>query len=284
MINQSSRTKFFPRFSFTQVMASALAAGSAALAARYLGVIGTVVGAVVVGGLATIATTLYEHSIERTNVALRKAAVRSARHVEGIVATLPVVAPTSKALARLRRSAQEVETPTPPGQHSIAQAAAGLRTLRSVSPPSVVSVESSMFNRVIAAEPAVPPGNRRVSHWKMVAGVTAAVFVTAMATVTGFELAGGTSLSELLHGPAEKSGGRQVTIEQPVIVKNTSVQPTVRVTTSVSPSPTPTPTPSSPNPSPSPTRPTQLTPRPTPDPENTESSSPIPGFPQPDRD
>jgi hypothetical protein len=55
-----------------QVAASALAAISSAVAASFLGVGGTVVGAGVGSVIATISTALYQHSLHRTNATLKK--------------------------------------------------------------------------------------------------------------------------------------------------------------------------------------------------------------------
>lgn len=60
-----------PVLSVTQVVASAAAATSAAVVASFFGVAGTVVGAAVVSAVATIANSLYSHSLARTNERLR---------------------------------------------------------------------------------------------------------------------------------------------------------------------------------------------------------------------
>ncbi|MGH3426169.1 MAG: hypothetical protein ACRDQZ_01110, partial [Mycobacteriales bacterium] len=236
MTNQNSRPKTIPRFSFTQIVASALAAGSAALAARYLGLVGTVVGAATIGAIATIATTVYEHSLRRTNAALHRAASRSARRVEGLVATIPVLSPTSKALVRLtNRGAPEKSETT---LHSGVEWAAGEHIKhpdRSAS--SVISAETSMFSRVVTSR---RKPMSTVTRWKLAAGLTTAILVTSMTTVAGLQLAGGSSLSDLMHGSSNDSGSAKgrVTVEQPIIVQNTSNRPTVRVTVGPSPSPT----------------------------------------------
>ncbi|HEX3731655.1 MAG TPA: hypothetical protein VHU91_01830 [Mycobacteriales bacterium] len=273
MTNQNSRPKIIPRFSFTQIVASALAAGSAALAARYLGLVGTVVGAAIIGAIATTATTVYEHSLRRTNAALHRAASRSARRVEGLAATIPVLSPTSKALVRLtdRGAPEKPETTL----HSGVEWAAGEHIKRpGRSASSVVSAETSMFSRVVTPAPRKPMPT--VTRWKLAAGLTTAVLVTSMTTVAGLQLAGGSSLSDLMHGSSNDSGSSKgrVTVEQPIIVQNTSNRPTVRVTVGPSPSPT---QPSSTQPTtPTPSQPTPSTPAPSAPPSGpNESSAPI---------
>jgi hypothetical protein len=57
--------------SLTQVIGSALAAVSAAFAASWLGVAGTLLGAAAVSVIATVGTSVYSHSLRRTRARLR---------------------------------------------------------------------------------------------------------------------------------------------------------------------------------------------------------------------
>jgi len=75
-----------PALSATHVVASALAAVSAAIAASFLGVAGTVVGAALASGLSTAGTALYDHALRRTRDKLRAAPPRWGR--VGITAVL----------------------------------------------------------------------------------------------------------------------------------------------------------------------------------------------------
>jgi hypothetical protein len=63
----------------SQVAARALAAVSSAVAASYLGVGGTVIGAGVGSVIATVSTALYQHSLTRTNERIRRAVPMPAR-------------------------------------------------------------------------------------------------------------------------------------------------------------------------------------------------------------
>ncbi|MCW2504109.1 MAG: hypothetical protein JWO79_2393 [Actinomycetia bacterium] len=58
--------------SVTKILASALAAISAAVAASYLGAMGTIIGAGVGSIIATVSTSIYQHSIKRTSEKLKK--------------------------------------------------------------------------------------------------------------------------------------------------------------------------------------------------------------------
>ncbi len=55
-----------------QILGGALAAASAAVASSWLGVAGTVVGAVVVSIVASVGSALYQHSLERSTQVLRE--------------------------------------------------------------------------------------------------------------------------------------------------------------------------------------------------------------------
>jgi hypothetical protein len=65
--------RFFPRFelSATQLVATALAAVTATVAASYLGVAGTVIGAAVVSVMSAIGNAVYAHSLRTTHARLR---------------------------------------------------------------------------------------------------------------------------------------------------------------------------------------------------------------------
>lgn len=70
-----SRDPHRSSFSFTQLAASALAASSAAFAASYLGVTGTIIGAAVASVIATVATATYSASLQRSKDAVLRTAL-----------------------------------------------------------------------------------------------------------------------------------------------------------------------------------------------------------------
>jgi hypothetical protein len=86
----------------TQIVASALAATTATVAASYLGVAGTVIGAAVASVLTVVGNAVYSHSIQRTGERVRTAARLAPRS--------PVPPPTSRVdrTPRPRRSAWPV--------------------------------------------------------------------------------------------------------------------------------------------------------------------------------
>lgn len=63
------------RLNPTQIVAGALAAVSAAVAASFIGVYGTIVGAGLMSVVYTVGSTLYEHYIHRSKVRLKEARV-----------------------------------------------------------------------------------------------------------------------------------------------------------------------------------------------------------------
>ena len=79
----SDHTRHRLELSLPKIVAGALAAASAAVASSWLGVAGTVLGAVVVSVVATVGTALYSHSLERS------------RHV--LQETIPVLATRARA-------------------------------------------------------------------------------------------------------------------------------------------------------------------------------------------
>jgi hypothetical protein len=82
------------QLSATQVIASALAATTATVAASYLGVAGTVIGAAVASVLTVVGNAVYSHSIQRTSERVREvvpAAVRFANHEHAVTHPVPTV-------------------------------------------------------------------------------------------------------------------------------------------------------------------------------------------------
>ena len=67
--------RFLPRFelSATQLVATALAAITATVAASYLGVAGTVIGAALASVVSAIGTAVYSHSLHKTRARVREA-------------------------------------------------------------------------------------------------------------------------------------------------------------------------------------------------------------------
>src|SRR3954452_6259031 len=76
--------------SFSQLLASALAAASAAFGASFLGVAGTIIGAAVASVIATVASAMYSSSLQRTTQA-----VQTVTQWTRTTSTAPVVDPNA---------------------------------------------------------------------------------------------------------------------------------------------------------------------------------------------
>src|SRR3954454_5538195 len=75
--------------SLSQLVASALAAASAAFGASFLGVAGTIIGAAVASVIATVASAMYASSLARTSEVVQSTVTQWTR----TAATAPVVDP-----------------------------------------------------------------------------------------------------------------------------------------------------------------------------------------------
>jgi len=94
------------QISATQLIASALAAVTATIAASYLGVSGTVIGAAVASVLTVTGNAVYGHSLNRTRERVRTAVPTTARWLPPVrehdpAAAPPVSPPSSTLLRRL---------------------------------------------------------------------------------------------------------------------------------------------------------------------------------------
>ncbi|MGH3318828.1 MAG: hypothetical protein ACRDN9_01390 [Streptosporangiaceae bacterium] len=94
-----------PRLSVTQIVASATAATSGAVAASYLGVYGTLMGAALMSVISTGGTVVYEHYFHRARGGLRRVRARSTRHVPSTSDTGPTSGTRLGSRASRRRPA-----------------------------------------------------------------------------------------------------------------------------------------------------------------------------------
>ena len=91
----SNNSRF--RISLVQLIASALAAVTAAIAGSFLGVNGTVIGAAIASVLSVLGTAIYSHSLHRTGDRVRSKVPASARWLPEPAQTLPLPAPVGPA-------------------------------------------------------------------------------------------------------------------------------------------------------------------------------------------
>lgn len=152
--------------SATQLVASALAAITATIAASYLGVSGTVVGAAVASVLTALGNAVYGHSLRSTGNRVREV-------VPGAVRFAPRAAPgdPTAALPTARRSVADGQPPILP----------------------------TPIGRPRPERQSLRPGPQR-HPWRRLAIGAVTVFAAVLAVVTGIEVVGGRPISDLLRG------------------------------------------------------------------------------------
>jgi hypothetical protein len=205
----------------TQLLATALAAVTAAFLGSRLGVAGTVTGAGVASVVSTVGTALYQQSLDRTGRAARKvrsrvaaATAKRTRPGPGTpTGATPAGAPPATAAPT---DARPVDAPptadTPPADPATTQVTGAWAVTRKFEPvrkPDPIadattewlSKPTELFTRPTEAAdrptgvyqrpgeaPAPATGGRRRPRWRMLVGVTALAFLLGMGAVTGIEL------------------------------------------------------------------------------------------------
>jgi hypothetical protein len=249
--------------SLTQIVASALAAMTAAVLASYLGVAGTVIGAAVFSIIGTSGSAIYSHSIRRTKARLRRTLVmpvhpgKAPSHAPtGVAAPGPEAIDVSEGAAGAARAAWAAaaaaarDAERGAAQHEAAEREEKKEPAAEVpaGTPSedgdVVEETRVLGERTRVGDPAharsavveeTEQTARRPVHWKSVAIAAATVFVVAMAGITVLEAIAGRSVPALVHG---NTHGSRFWFEP-----GHRTSPTPTPTTSGSPSPTATATP-----------------------------------------
>jgi hypothetical protein len=213
-----SDTQETDRVRFSQVLAGALAAVTAALIGSTMGVAGTVVGAGVASVISTIGGTLYLRSIQRTKDSVR-------------VVRAKVVGRSGGATVLVTDDPEQ-------------KAATGEQVEVATTEPSEEPPEAS--EPVAAPEPTEllddrPPSNRRRLRWPVLVVTTLAAFALGMLAITGVEWLRGESLS----GDSGTTFGSIVTPHPNTDGdSNDNDDPTTPTTSTT----TPTPTTTTPNP------------------------------------
>ncbi len=213
----------------SQLLATALAAVTAAFLGSRLGVAGTITGAGVASVVSTVGTALYQRSLERTTQAALKV-VRTRRPDRIADATTVWLSKPTELFSR---------------------------------PVEVKDRPTGVFQRPAEAAPVGPPTTSRRRRFRLpvLVGATALAFALGMGVVTGIELLthrplsggdAGTTISGLFGGPTQVSTNTHP--NTPTHDTTTHPAPTTTPTPSSSDAPTSTPTPST-TPAPSTTTP-----------------------------
>lgn len=221
----------------TQLVAGALAAVTAAFLGSTLGVAGTVIGAGVASLVSTLGSAFYQHSLDRTGASLR--ARVSAFRTNPAEATTRRLSPVAKPVLKQAEQVTRVLTPVRgPGDQTT-------RYLR----PVPVDFPSSTVDSPTSDSPTDSPtksGWRR--RWRVLAGLTVAVFLLGMGAVTGVELlrgspisggSNGTTVGSLFGGSTQKStSGSTSTTSSPTTSSPTTSTATTTAPTTTAPTTT----------------------------------------------
>jgi hypothetical protein len=191
-----------------QVIASVLAALTGALAASYLGVAGTIIGAAVVSFATTVGTAVYRYFLSRTKDRLRSAATSMS----------PLPRPPAQHRALPEPGDPSHGTPGPrQAARTTDDAATGFALLAGLHEADPGGLPGHPGSRPSDRSGQAGHGRRR---WLELAGAIAMTFVLTMALITGIELAvgkpldaiiwhrheTGTSISHVVHRPARSPG------------------------------------------------------------------------------
>jgi hypothetical protein len=167
-----------PDLTVNKVIAGAGAAATSAVVGSFFGAAGTVLGAALGSVVSIIATTIYQHSLDRTRDTVKARIKLPGGRTVDVAGTVEVPAPRVAAAGETGRARVYV-TPT------------GLTD----QPTAVLS----------AVSPASPPRPRR--RWVVRTALTVGVFLIGLLAVTGVELVKGSTLA---RGETGTSVGRVV--------------------------------------------------------------------------
>ncbi|MEU7744629.1 hypothetical protein [Nonomuraea sp. NPDC049158] len=222
--------------SMPQIAGSALAAVTAAVAASYLGVGGTVIGAALMSVASTVATAVYTHYLKRTGEKVKQHTV----------------------IAWRDSGAQDSPPERDEGQGELATAAHA--TVRHSSAALETGETSRPGETTLVMAPIEVPVRRRVP-WAKTGMAAALVFGVSMGGILTYQTIARTTVHDQLTGgkPVTERGkapGKEK--EEPAVQPRTTLYsdpatPSGAPTTSPSPSPTASPTRSSQSPTPTPT-------------------------------
>src|ERR1017187_6078332 len=244
-----------------QVSAGILAALTGAVAASFLGVGGTLVGAAVGSIASTVGGEVYKHYLERTHERLRGAVdvrrYRTARSAVGRVD--PVVAQNRLGVTSRRQEdgADAAETQVLKVPRPAAPEQGAVTTSRTTSPNDPMgNSPTETFAAVDGLPQAMPAGTAAAMasaaaakdgkgkrpRWLVLTAITVGTFLIAVAVITVIELSAGKNLNALL---TNRPGGG-TTVGGVVGGQNTKpTTPATKQTASATPSATPSVVPSS---------------------------------------
>ncbi|MDQ0378853.1 hypothetical protein [Amycolatopsis thermophila] len=228
-----------------QVVASALAAVTAAFLGSTLGVAGTVIGAGIASIVTTVGGEVYLRSLRRTRAAARKTAellaVSEIRQQTRVIpppaaprSTHPLIRHQQNGAVQRRQAAQLTDVQRTRIVHPVAPSLSGpTRRIPTAGQGGSGGGEKTVFiPKAPVAETAAeaPPADGKKPWWKtrwtLAAATSIAAFVVGMLAITGFEAAtgstvsggNGTTLGRVVGG----SGGEHTTKPQVTTVTESS--------------------------------------------------------------
>ncbi|GAA3397616.1 hypothetical protein [Cryptosporangium minutisporangium] len=235
--DEEEEKKGFLGVSAPQVMAGALAAATSAVAASYLGVAGTVLGAGLGSVIATVSTAVYQKSIQRSNKVLQRVVVTTVTGaqpgVDDVVhagrdstvmapdPSLPNAAQAGRGLPdpHLAETHHSDAAPDPSRAETHVMGA-----VPDATRPFGVPVDESPgvdARRPAYGSASVPPPDRPTGRvygggtpwhqglpWKRIAITSAALFILVMGVITTFELIQGRTVADAVNN--EKGNGTTV--------------------------------------------------------------------------
>ncbi|MEV3978929.1 hypothetical protein [Nonomuraea sp. NPDC049758] len=247
--------------SVPQILGSALAAVTAAVAASYLGVAGTVIGAAVVSIASTVASAVYTHYLKRTGDRVKQHTLSAWREEQeegqGLLAAAANATPAAgeETAAHATRAA---------GEQTAAHAVRG----------------GGGQGHDTLVMPVVEPAGRGGLPWLKMAVAAALVFAVSMGGILAFQALDHRTLHERVTG-----GQTPVKEQQRAPVKDQGHDRQDRddrpIGPTQSPTPTPTPTPTDTPRTPPPSGTGEPSPSGTPTPTPTDTVEPVPETPGP---
>lgn len=247
--------------SVPQILGSALAAVTAAVAASYLGVAGTVIGAAVVSIASTVASAVYTHYLKRTGDRVKQHTLSAWREEQeegqGLLAAAANATPAA-------------------GEETAAHAT---RAVGEETAAHAVQGGGGRGHDTLVM-PVVEPAGRRGLPWLKMAVAAALVFAVSMGGILAFQALDHRTLHERVTG-----GQTTVKEQQRAPVKDQGHDRQDRddrpTGPTQSPTPTPTPTPTDTPRTPPPSGTGEPTPTGTPTPTPTDTVEPVPETPGP---
>jgi hypothetical protein len=191
-----------PTISVPRIIAGALAAASGAFASSWLGLAGTVTGAIFVSIIVSVGTAVYTPPVERSRDVIQ----RGSRIV---LETLPVPAVSRGStyvgndLVETRVVPAEPSGPEPRGDEGASEATAQTAALQPAPAESDQAASATTADAIRTHASSVRSRlawSNIPSHWRRIVATAAVTLVAGFALLTGFELAVGRSAESITGG------------------------------------------------------------------------------------